>query len=219
MNPEATESAEEWLHMIKDYDVIAFGVGSSIVSKVIKHAQELEHPENTCRWTHLAVVVPEKFEFPGKVCGQRYIIESLVSGPLNDGVMDALTNKPKNGVQIRNLKEVLDKNHSKKEIAAFRPGPIKDGGFERFEEFWNKYSRTRYDFYHCINAVLPEKLGDCLFRSMERDDFMFCSEMVTRLYQYLGLVPTSMNCELVSPEELVRLPLFENSFILKRNRV
>jgi hypothetical protein len=210
---------DEWYTQLQDYDVIAFGVDKSLVSRAIKFFQDLELGRST-KWMHVGVVVPEDFQFEGKVENERYIIEAIISGPINDGIMDAITNSPTNGVQIRNLKQILAKHHKRKDFAAFRVNfdTDMDNLLEQFVEFWQNYSSKPYDFFHCLNAVIPKKLQHCFFPTMSRDEAMFCSEMAVRLYQFLGYIDPRVNPELFSPEELVALPIFTKSLILEKNK-
>jgi hypothetical protein len=190
---------------IKPLDLIVFR-GADIISWTISAIQ------NVCLgcgdWTHVGVVVttdlmPIRNGKPGRL----YILESTLSGRFGDGVIDYERGVGTFGVQVRDLKHVI---HQYDKDPNTRIGwcPLHINPVDHSESlaeakkictrFYNKYIDASYD-YNCCNVcstVLP-----CY--NTNSTDKIFCSELATRLYQELDLIPSRFNSESIAPQELI----------------
>ena len=207
----------EWEKTLRPGDLILFK-GSGPIGNCIKWFEK-KHLHKTSTWVHAGIVCPQYFiNFNNNDKNTSFIMESLVSG--FDGVNNVETNRFHNGLQIRNLKHVVEaKIKNGDAIACFH---LKDSPFtytlheernlsteeiesyannHKFTEFiqifWEKYNTCTYDICNCSKAVNID-----LFSSKETKKRLFCSEAVVRFYQHIGIMDYKINAEKISPEEL-----------------
>lgn len=206
----------------RPFDIILFR-GGEPVSDAIAFVEKLFVGQGD--WTHVGMIIttdiiPIKNGKPGKL----YIWESTMSGDLGDGVNNVETGDGFFGVQIRDLEQVINKydNDEDTKIAWCRliNNPIlkKETESESDYEvrmkvvkddilnFYKKHNNTTYD-YNCLN--LASAVYDHVPKCGKNKKF-FCSELVTAIYQILGLIPKELDPELMSPVEFVTStdPLF-----------
>lgn len=206
---------------IKPLDLIVFR-GSEFVSDAISLFQKITLGEG--KWTHVGLVVttdiiPIKNGIPGKL----YIWESTMSGKLlGDGANNVETNAATFGVQIRDLEDVVDNydNDADSKIGwcKLKNNPLdkKDGESELeyllrkskistdLTALNKKIGNATYD-YNCLNLLSTvcctcTKLRRNVFGSSNK---YFCSELVAKIYQNIGIISNNIDSEKVAPEEFL----------------
>tara|TARA_Y100000389_G_scaffold202403_1_gene247561 strand:+ start:15174 stop:15908 length:735 start_codon:yes stop_codon:yes gene_type:complete len=212
---------KEWENTLRPCDLILFHMPVA-VGNCIRFFQS-KHLNIESTWGHCGIVCPQHFfKFNNNRKSNSYIIESLVSG--FDGVMNVETNRFHNGLQIRNLKDVvnsiLDKGgyvaafHLKKND--FFPFTIPEERmlndeelfdytyfnkkYNKIREFWTTYKKASYDCYNCskaVNCIIP-----CINTKNNAKKRLFCSEAAVRFYQHLDIMDKNIDAEKISPEEL-----------------
>ena len=161
-------------------------------------------------------------EFEDKDINESYIIDSLVSG--FDKIHSLDTNHLKNGLQIRNLKDVVlphvyhgnavvcyhlkskpfqysledERDLNQEHIAQYMS---RNQYVPKFKQFWQEYKSAKYDFCNCSNSV-NIKICPTMFSHPKKR--LFCSEAVIRFIKKLDIVSQDINAEKISPEELGR---------------
>jgi len=210
-------------HEIKPFDLILFR-GSELVSDTIAFIEKYFIGDGS--WTHVGMAVTtDVLPIKNGIDGKLYILESTMSGKLGDGVNNVETGKGDFGVQIRDLEHVIDKydNDTDTRIGWCRliNNPIikKDDETmteydnrmnilkENFESYYEAHQDDIFDYNCCallkaINSNMPKWCGN--------DNMMFCSELVTEVYQTIGIIRKDIDPETVAPIELVNglNPLF-----------
>lgn len=209
---------EEWEECLHPCDLILFS-GNGFIGKII-NMLEAHHTGTKGEWSHAGIVCPEDIiNIKNKKRDQTCILESLISSPTD--VCNIETNQWHNGLQIRDMKEVITNFISNGgKVACFH---LNDNSFplsiidqrrlsnnhrddyllnlnnkDEFRKFWKKHSKSKYDCYNCGRAIgisFP-------FFSKNTTKNMFCSEAVTRLYQYMNIMNNDIDPEKISPEEL-----------------
>lgn len=225
----------EWLETIQPFDLICFGPSSTTtssssclsssylscsayVSEMIRGCQSIELQRCDVQWTHVAIAIRnDHINFGQDVTAyepsQLFMLESVISGDINDGVPDLLTQKWKNGVQVRDFHDVVNaavEAGNQVGVVHLNMNALKQLDVSKAQEFWNRYQHAWFDFSNCFKAVMccPFlrfmicKIWCCCIPD---DAAMFCSEMATRLYQSLGFIPWFFDAENVSPQELAEL--------------
>ena len=208
-------------HELKPFDIILFR-GGELVSDAISFVEKIFVGEGD--WTHTGMVIttdiiPIKNGVPGKL----YVWESTMSGKLADGINNVETGDGFFGVQIRDLEKVIDKydkdGDTKVAWCRLLENPLNKKDDETDEEynqrvelvkenvykFYKDHNNTTYD-YNCLNLL------SAVYDKMPKwkNNTFFCSELVTAIYQVLGLIPKNIDPELMSPVEFVTSenPLF-----------
>ena len=206
---------------IRPLDIILFR-GGELVSDAISFIEDVFVGKGD--WTHVGLVittdiVPIKNGKPN----QLYVWESTMSGDMGDGTNNVETGDGFFGVQIRDLEKVVDTydNSADTKIAWCRliNNPLLqketesdedyknriDNLKEKLFEFYEKHNNTRYD-YNCLNllSAICDNMPKC------KNKVFFCSELVTAIYQILGLIPKEIDPETMSPVEFINgdHPLF-----------
>lgn len=208
---------EEWKKELRPCDIIFF-TGKGIKATCLDIFQE-NHLNIKSSWVHVGIVCPKYFfEFKNKKDEETYIIESMLAGM--SSIKEVENNEMENGLQIRNLKDVVEYELSNgASIACFR---LKDSPFKftvdeeseldkkdlidyvyenkyrrRIEYFWKNHSLTSYNC-NCGRSI---GLGIPFLRSKKRRR-LFCSETIVRFYQGLGFIDLEVDPEKVTPGEL-----------------
>lgn len=205
----------EWERTLQPFDLIAFGPrpprnegqggcclpsAGEMVSQCLIACQSA-HTCQQAHWSHVGIAVSGRLIEFAPDPNVWYILESVVSGPINDGVPDAMTGHGSNGVQIRVLRDVVMAQHNKSSIVAVHVmDPYLTELKQKFDTFWGKYNDCKFDFVHCCFAVCYVPCSTCC---IPQDAYFFCSEMATMFYQECGWISRDVQPEKVSPEELV----------------
>jgi len=210
---------EEWKKNLRPCDIIFFSEKGT-KSGFLDIFQE-NHLDIKSSWVHVGIVCPKNFfEFRNKTDEDTYIIESTLTGV--NRVKTVEINEMKNGLQIRNLKDVVEYELSKgAAIACFR---LKDSPFKftvneesnlnkkemieyvyenkyknKIQYFWKNHDLTSYN----CNCERSMGLELPFLRSKKRKR-LFCSETIVRFYQDLGFIDLYIDAEKISPEELAK---------------
>lgn len=201
---------------IRPLDIIVFR-GSELVSDTISIVEQIFLGNG--EWTHIGIVItPELVNFKNGVAGKLYVWESTMSGKLTDGVMDVETGNFDFGVQIRDLEELIDKfdmpvdsrigwcqllknpldkkDDETSDEYILRLQQIKD----ILQKFYIDHGEDLYDFnfMSLLKTVLSKMPKCCGSKHM-----LFCSEMVTIIYQMLNIVDKNIDPETIAPVELI----------------
>jgi len=200
---------------IRPFDVIMYK-GSSVFSGLISLVEKIFIGNG--EWTHIGLVVTTEL-LPGMSNvhkGKLYVYESLLS---HDDNPDIESGNPNFGVQIRDLaKSVKLSNADPEQRVAWckllnNPLDKKDTETDdeykdrintmktKLADFYNKNKSTSYDYnpLSLIKIVFP-----CFWNPVDQDTMYFCSELVTEIYQLIGLVDKSLNPETLSPVEVLQ---------------
>lgn len=220
------------------FDLILFK-GDDIISSTISRVEK--NLFGNGEWTHVGVLLTKDvLDFKNSKNGKLYIWESTMSGGLSgDNVLDEETNKGKFGVQIRDFEKViqsyLKSGNTKIAWCPLKNNPFTKNSNESIDEFLNRILKLKknltefykihkdspYDYkilpllktiYPCFGKI---PLLHKLFTSKHK---LFCSEMVTLLYQHLNLIDINIDPETIAPVELIshssHLNLFDNDKII-----
>lgn len=174
--------------------------------------------KHTTMWTHVGIAIPNdalsfgQDEASEENQGRLFILESVISGNLNDGVPAYVQGRAVNGVQVRDLESVvaaaIASGHQVGVVHLKYPDTIV---FRHMvQEFWDDYQYAWFDFIRCFRAVMCFPfvrfiITRSLCCAIPDDAFMFCSDLATRFYQRLGFIPGFIDPKTCSPQELVEL--------------
>lgn len=201
---------------LKPFDIIVFR-GTEFVSDTISLFEKLFLGNGD--WTHVGIVITSDFvKFKNSVPNKLYIWESTMSGPLSDGVDNIETGKGDFGVQIRNLEKVIDKfdknTNSKIGWCQLINNPINkkenesDDDYnsrililkQKLQEFYFKHGNDLYDFR--LSSLLKSLISN--FPQIGHNDHMFfCSELVTKIFEIIGIIDSDIDPETMAPVELI----------------
>jgi hypothetical protein len=209
---------------IKPLDLILFR-GSEPVSDAIALVEKFALGAGD--WTHVGIVVTtDLFPIKNGVPNKLYVFESTMSGHLGDGVNDTESNSGKFGAQIRDLNLVVDKyDQNPKSKIAWCPvlpqlNPLLKRSDESDESFMQRQSKIKdtltkfhdelghvtYDYNLCnlFSTICCTSCKSCRdTMCCGHSNKMFCSELVTRVYQAVGIIPDNIEAEEVAPQELL----------------
>jgi hypothetical protein len=151
-----------------------------------------------CIFSHSGILFHSNFlspEFKFYICnpGDSFLVlESTLSGELNDGVYDTCK-KVKFGVQVRFLNELVE-SYSGRRIAVSEVAD--DISSAKFSEILRMYIDRKYEKY--ITNLITIHLPIPSINSKT----LFCSELVYRVLKELGVRVSHKNPKKVSPNSL-----------------
>lgn len=227
---------DEFLAKVAPLDLLVFK-GSDLVSDTISGLES--YMIGTGAVTHVGVamtrdLMPFVDDFDtsnndGSGDKELLIWESILSGPLSDGVYNEENGKTTFGVQFRNLREVVSANIDKSKTSdtvgvcklkdnptvrksgeskhhyAARIGRLK----RKLKRVYKRYNGTQFNFnFLDLLATVFPKLRP--IRDIEEktvgavlgtDKWLFCSEFATTLYQYIGVVDPKVNFRDATPAD------------------
>lgn len=205
---------------LQPLDMIIFR-GNGLISESILLGQTLGL--GSAEWTHMGLVITtDILPIKNGVKGQLYIWESVISGPLGDGVNNIETDRARFGVQIRKLDDVIDKyDMSSESIIAWcqllnnplvkNPNDSDESYLQRrhsvinqLVEFQEERGQAVYE-YNCFRCCLSvcDRSNKLIPSMIGRSDRLFCSALVVAIYQLLGLVNSEIDPTKIAPMELV----------------
>ena len=211
------------VYSIKPFDLLAF-CGSGLVSQVITLAEKITVGAGD--FTHVGMAVTEEI-LPG--CGLEkgkvYILESKSkTGP--DRPMDVINGKDIMGVSLRDLEEVLQVSSSRVSWCPLVDNPWdcpekREDLIRDFGDFFKHYHGMSYemDAVSMTAAVFAvarplREAKDAVLGGIARlggkedargtfkgdpSDWQFCSELVARAWQAVGILPQEVNPKNVLP--------------------
>ncbi len=165
-----------------------------------------------------------------KIAGKDMLVwESIMSGPLNDGVMNVETGKTKFGSQFRNLHDVVKAYTAKPKgnigLAKLKNNPCVKKDNETDKEFlkrkkqlksklnkaYKKYNDRTYNLnpLDLFSAIFPalrplRDLDDeTLGKLLGTDDWLFCSQLVAVVYKDLGIAAGDFDYRDASPVDFL----------------
>jgi len=220
---------------IKPLDIIFFKGGEKI-SSAIRFIQQVtlgvQHKSDV--WSHCGLVISrEIYDDPRLLKGKLYLVESTLSGKLNDGIKN-IDNKSFFGVQIRDLGQLAKKytklssssppDKKKKNAgigwARMRDNPFRDDskeGVKRRKQikcqftkiFPQRWEGIRYN----INLISlgasvwpflkPVKWLILKFEVLDSSEWMFCSEVVFDILQVFKFYDPHFDPSAVLPQDFL----------------
>jgi hypothetical protein len=196
---------------IRPFDLICFRCGdllSSIVANIEYYIL------GNGDFTHVGMVVttdiiPIKNGIPGRL----YVLESTLSGFLNDGVNNTETNGSSLGMQIRDLEDIFNFyiNHKIYKMAWCQliNNPLDSdptNAIKEFRKFYYEHKNAQHDFN--LFPFIRGLISDIYHTHIEHLAYMnkrkfFCSELIVAIYIKLGILPETINPAAVAPIDIV----------------
>lgn len=205
---------------IKPLDVILFK-GSDFISDSIRFAQYIDERNVwTNQYSHAGMIISrdilddERLE-PGKL----YIWESTMSGKLGSGIYN-IDGKWHLGVQVRSFDDLIIK-YDEPNTTAVAWCKLNNNPFinaqgnpeklatlkEEFKIVFDKYNGIRYDLnpFGLLPSIVGfarplRKVFEFLLRTKK---WLFCSEMIAKVYKDLGILDDSVNEKNVVPVDFI----------------
>lgn len=203
------------MNQLKNFDLVVFKKG--FVSSIIILAQACFYDSLYYdKWSHVGVILTSQLltqlNIPHDTDEKYFVLESTLSGKLNDGVLN-IENKSHFGVNIRSLNKLLEHYEINREIKILSIAQsieITPTLLFELQNFYNKHKNAKYDYSITIfiKALFNIKL---LFK---HDNHFICSELVTRIYQILNLIDNKIDAEMITTFELLNMPNIFEDFIL-----
>ncbi len=199
------EKYNEIKKSLRTGDIIFFH-GGEFISTLIGKIEKQEIGDGD--YTHVGIIIlsnifPQDHPYYNNA-PVPYIFESTQSGPLSDGILN-LDKKAFLGVQIRNLDEVIEAFIKNKNKVAIGKTHIDINSNTIFEEF-KKYNGIRYDFnvLDLLASAYPRlrfirNAYHSITKHICKKSWLFCSELLTKIYQDIGLISNKINSENIVP--------------------
>jgi len=198
---------EELKHQISPLDLIFFR-GRNVISGAIAYFEC--RTTGRCDYTHVGLVINSEIcpDITQLEKGKWYIWESVVSQRLDKGrPPDVVSGKGRSGVQIRDLKDVIQEYKGDVAWSKLTNNPCDDLNriIRKIRQLYDQHGQRNYD-YNCLSllsSVCPKLrplrnafgkitgssvLGDKSMRGHKITQWMFCSEFVAVIYRGLGLI-------------------------------
>lgn len=194
--------------------------GNDFVSNTISKLEDWRVGDG--RFTHVGILINNTlWPHPTLRDNEWYVWESTMSKSmcgLTDGVPDVVSGKGVFGVQVRNLRDLLEKYDGSVYWAPLRDRVFEDEEMrsffiERFRVFQQKYGNATYDasFVELLGAMIPALR---CFRNSARlcrtcgglrkeNEWLFCSEGVAMIYQQLGILSSKFEARDVVPADFL----------------
>lgn len=193
---------------IKPLDVILFR-GSDFVSNTIRYLSKKSmggRYEAGC-FSHVGIIVnKEVLNLPEMEEGKLYIWESTISGRLGGNVKN-INNESFLGVQIRDFDKVVKlystENTAIAVLKVIDRRSLKHNVSEKLMPIYKKYNGQRYEFnlMQLFSALYPKLRW---FRpNIGIDRFLFCSELVSKIYCDLNIFPNTVIPANVIPADFI----------------
>jgi hypothetical protein len=162
------------------------------------------------------------------------VIESTMSGPLNDDVPNVETGASTFGVQIRDLRDditsYLQNPKANVGVCKLIHNPsfcrVKDKKklIKKLEKVYKEFDGKTYNFglIDLLATVIPcmrsiRKVDDdTLGEITDTDNWMFCSELVMRIYQKIGLIDPKIDYRDTTPVDFIPGPETTNDLAYKK---
>lgn len=215
------DSLAAFIAAIEPLDVLLFQ-GSDVVSDTIRDFERFAIGVGCA--SHVGVVITK--EWCDKIRAdspiQLLVWESILSGPLNDGVPDEESGGTTFGVQVRDL-EALLKTGAKVGLCKLKDNPIRrradepENAFEartaklkrKLARVYDRYQGASYnwnplDLLACIFPKLRplRDLNDATVGKLTgMNTWLFCSEFTALLYQYIGVLPGDLDFRDAAPSD------------------
>jgi hypothetical protein len=187
-----------------NYMYLVFFKSSDFVSKTIQRYEKIWGIKDP--FSHVGIAIHSKFLKGCKCVDPKtfIILESTMSGPLNDGVRD-ICNNIFFGVQLRNFNDIL-KTFSY-QITIFKLN----------------YEINKLTIKNTIKSVLGIKYDYDIFNlltvhvpiNFKQGKKMFCSQLVCEILKELGLLKKEINSKKISPNTLMKI-CQDNNLICKK---
>jgi hypothetical protein len=221
---------EEFLEGVQPLDLLVFQ-GAEGVSNVIRKLEESKLGSGVI--SHVEVCITQEWCPSIALAGgdldptRKLSWGSTLSGKLNDHVLDAETGGVTFGVQIRDLRELVERYaevHSstgKGNIgyARLRRNPtriedheVRSHLLKEIEKAYTTYNHRQYDFnpINLLAGLYPKlrglrKISNAITQHIDRHaPWLFCSEFAAALYADLGIIAKSTTTgEDINPEDVV----------------
>ena len=185
--------------MAEPWDVLLCR-GQGLVHEAILLAQNHNLQRQT-QWSHVGLIITsEVFPHPKLKPGELYVLESTAGGLLGDGVYDVVREETFVGVQIRPLQELLALEGDQ---YAWLPLLERPALRDRSDVVY-RYLHKGYDWSPlCLVSSVLERTRPLRNLFINADSRFFCSELVARVYQDLGLLSDELRADNVIPADFV----------------
>lgn len=199
-------------NQMKPFDLLVFK-GDDFVSGFISLLEKRGHNKGEGgNFTHAGMVVTSDIlDNPQLQPGKLYILESVISGKLGYGIND-INGKGFLGVQIRALDELLPAYDLPNDTAiAWCPLAknleITPTIKEHFTQLCNSVYGITWDAncWSLLSALYP-RLRPCrplIEKLLHTEKWLFCSELIAKVYIDFGILPSYVNPKDVIPVDLV----------------
>lgn len=199
---------------IKPLDLI-FVQGDGLISDVIKWCQKksLDIPSRN-DFSHVGMIVDSTIlDDPNVLPGNLYIWESTVTSKLAGNVPD-VEGSCYVGVQLRKLDLALLEYDQPNDthiaighlLEAYRP-KIDNVFKDVFTALFNQYNGARYDLnIYDLMASLYQSLRPCrndIDLLIHSQKWLFCSELVSLIYRSLGILPSTVEPNNITPADFL----------------
>jgi hypothetical protein len=212
---------EDFLAQVEPLDLIVFH-GGDFVSELIDYAETKSRGLGQA--THVGMAITKELCPAIKTdSGQMLVIESTMSGPLNDGVPNVENGKATFGVQIRDLRldvtSYLENPKANVGVCKLLHNPssnLRDGRqkkllIKKLNKIYREFDGQTYNFglIDLLATVIPclrkvRDLDDAVVdRATHSQNWMFCSELVARIYQILELLPKDFDYKDATPVDFI----------------
>jgi hypothetical protein len=205
---------------IRPFDLICFR-GGDFVSNIISDVEKKSFGNGD--WTHVGIVMTrDVFKFKGKD-NKLYVWESTISGKFGDKVNN-IYNQSQFGVQIRDLGKVIEDylkvKGTKIGWCKLINNPLDQQENEsnrsyrkrvsnlkiNIRQFYYRHKDAKYDYtLKTFLKTLFPKLSKIKWinKLLHNNDKYFCSELVAKIYQDVGVLGNDIDPENVAPVELL----------------
>ena len=207
-------------HKIKPLDLLVFR-GGEVVSTAIRYLEQLKVGNGD--WSHVGLVINTELlpTIPNGKKNHLYILESAMSGNMNDGVFTT-DGKTILGVQVRDLEDVINGYYKMKNTLVgwckLKNNPYEQKPDESFDDYEIRFEQLQGDFKNIYNEY-GTKFYDAnplsliaslfpMFRCLRNKwnnnigigkNWLFCSELVGLVYGKLGII----DLEELDPQDMV----------------
>lgn len=199
---------------------LIFFKGTDIISKAVRLGEEIS--SGNSEFSHVGMVINNDIlNLDCLESGKFYVLESTVSYDHN--AVDVVSGKPKIGVQIRefeNLKKHYLQGDCKMALAKLINNPYvinKENCKKIFEKTYIEYGRRFYDMnpLTLLAAVFPclrkprdlfDRMiieGEVILHKNLGQNNLFCSELVTLVYQDQGIISNRIDPEDILPVDIL----------------
>lgn len=197
--------------LLKSFDMIAFR-GSEIVSDTISEVESFERGKGKGKYTHVGLIIlgnlfPQTSNLynPNAI----YIFEATMSGNLNGGVLN-VNGQTFLGTQLRDFDKVVESvSNNKKAYMAWcklKHDHCPSITPDQWMNIFNKYDGARFDV-NCIDLLASAIKCFRFLRKLccckHKKPWMFCSELVTNIYQDLNIISNDIDARNVIPCDFV----------------
>lgn len=183
---------------IKPLDIIVFRC-DNLISNVISTVEKIGNQSG--QWSHVGIVINTSLiKIKNANNNDLYFWESTIF----KNFPDIETNTNKLGPQIHKLEDILEHYTYNPKICIgwyhmISNFNMDDNKYKILNNFHEKNYNDIYDItpLHLFKSIIP------LFKIPDAKKQLFCSQLVAKVYQCLGLIPNNIDTEIFSPSNIM----------------